>query len=94
MDVSEQVAFWRTSAREDFEAACELVEAGRTRHGMFFAHLAIEKALKAHVCMRTSRVPPRVHNLVRLAEFPAIAHGGSDRSPGGDECLQHRRAIP
>ena len=35
---------------------------------MFFAHLAIEKALKAHVCKQTSEVPPKMHNLARLAE--------------------------
>jgi hypothetical protein len=30
------------------------VARGRTRHGLFFAHLALEKTLKAHVCRATN----------------------------------------
>lgn len=45
-----------------------IVAQGRTRHGLFFAHLALEKLLKAHVCKQTGDLAPRMHNLVRLAE--------------------------
>lgn len=72
MNIEAQVLFWRRSAREDWDAAWELVRSGRTRHGLFFAHLALEKALKAHVCIRTSSVPPRIHNLVRLVQLAQI----------------------
>lgn len=72
MNVEGQVLFWRESAREDWDAAREMVRSGRRRHGLFFAHLALEKALKALVCRATSKVPPRIHNLVRLAELAHI----------------------
>jgi HEPN domain-containing protein len=39
---------------------------------MFFAHLALEKLLKAHVCRQTKDLAPRIHNLVRLAELAAL----------------------
>ena len=53
IDIAQQIAYWRSGAREDWSVAVDLVERGRTRHGLFFVHLAIEKALKAHVCERT-----------------------------------------
>lgn len=73
IDVEKQVAYWRNSAREDWEVAQELVENGRVRHGLFFAHLALEKALKAHICRQTRDLPPRIHNLVRLAQLSTLA---------------------
>jgi len=73
MDIGKQVNFWRQGAGEDWQVACELVDAGRVRHGLFFAHLALEKLLKAHVCHRTQDLAPRVHNLVRLAELAGLS---------------------
>ena len=68
MDVSKQIDYWRTSGDEDFAAAESLLERGHLRHCLFFAHLAIEKILKAHVTRQINDIPPRIHNLVRLAE--------------------------
>ena len=72
MDVQKQIDYWRTSSDEDFAAAESLLEKGHLRHCLFFAHLAIEKMLKAHVTRQTNDVPPRIHNLVRLAEIACI----------------------
>lgn len=49
-----------------------MVRHARLRHGLFFAHLALEKALKAHVCRHTQDLAPRMHNLVRLAELAEL----------------------
>jgi HEPN domain-containing protein len=68
MDVPKQVEYWRNGSNEDFEVAGELLEKGRFRHALFLAHLALEKMLKAHVTRATSDIPPRIHNLVNLAE--------------------------
>ena len=35
-------------------------------------HLAVEKALKAHVAKTTRAVPPHIHKLARLAEMAGI----------------------
>mgnify|MGYP001063169180 CR=1 FL=1 len=52
--------------------AAELLEKGRSRHALFFTHLAREKALKAHVCRHTGDLAPRTHNLVRLADLAGL----------------------
>jgi HEPN domain-containing protein len=69
IDVQKQVNFWRGSSLEDWQVAQELVDHHRLRHGLFFAQLAMEKLLKAHVCQTTQDLAPRIHNLIRLAEI-------------------------
>lgn len=58
---------------EDWAVACDLVEQGRIRHGLFFAHLALEKCLKAHVCRANNDIAPPIHNLLRLAEKASLS---------------------
>jgi len=72
MDVDKQVGYWRTGSREDLAAAESLLEKGHLRHSLFFAHLALEKMLKAHVVRTTRDDPPRIHNLVRLAQLAGL----------------------
>jgi len=72
MDARKQIDYWKTSADEDFAAAQSLLDKGHLRHALFFAHLAIEKMLKAHVTRQTGDLPPRIHNLVRLAEIAEL----------------------
>jgi len=73
VDIEKQIAYWQRGSQEDWLVAQELVERGRSRHGLFFAHLSLEKALKAHVCRRTRDLAPRTHNLVRLAELARLS---------------------
>ncbi len=72
VDMAKQIAYWRSGSDEDRNVAVELVSRGRIRHGLFFAHLAVEKMLKAHVCRATDELAPPIHNLVRLAARAAI----------------------
>ncbi len=72
IDIRKQIEYWRNGAQEDWQVANELVELKRTRHGLFFAHLALEKMLKAHVCRVTNNLAPKIHNLVRLAELTKL----------------------
>jgi len=72
IDINKQISYWKNGALEDWEVAQELVNNGRGRHGLFFAHLAIEKLIKAFVCRYTQDLAPRIHNLVRLAEIAAL----------------------
>ncbi|MFH0980834.1 MAG: HEPN domain-containing protein [Planctomycetota bacterium] len=72
MDVQKQIDYWVASAEEDFAAAHSLFDKGHLRHALFFAHLALEKMLKAHVTQKTAKVPPRTHNLLRLAELAGL----------------------
>jgi HEPN domain-containing protein len=72
MDVEKQIEYWKSGAEEDFAAAQSLLEKGHFRHCLFFAHLSIEKILKAHVVIATRDIPPRIHSLIRLAELAGL----------------------
>jgi len=73
MDLQEQFVRTIADAREDLDAAQDLLEAGKPRHGMFYAHLAIEKVLKALVVKATGSAPPRIHDLKRLAKLAGLS---------------------
>jgi HEPN domain-containing protein len=72
MDINEQVRYWKTGSAEDLAAAESLLEKGHLRHCLFFAHLALEKMLKAHVTQRTKNMPPWIHSLPRLATLAGL----------------------
>jgi HEPN domain-containing protein len=72
MDIEKQISYWITGAEEDFAAARALFEKGHLRHCLFLAHLAVEKRLKAHVIRQTKDVPPKLHNLIRLAQIAKL----------------------
>jgi HEPN domain-containing protein len=55
------------------QVAQDLIKRQRTRHGLFFLHLALEKLLKALVCRQTQDLAPRTHNLIRLAELAGVS---------------------
>jgi HEPN domain-containing protein len=67
MDFEKHVVYWSSSALEDIEAAEVLLDAKRARHGLFFAHLALEKILKAHFCRESKDIAPKIHNLLALS---------------------------
>jgi HEPN domain-containing protein len=72
VDIGKQIEHWCCGAEEDWAVAQDLVARGKVRHGLFFAHLALEKTLKAHVCRTTNELAPPIHNLVRLAEGASL----------------------
>ncbi len=93
MDVEKQIEYWRNGAGEDMAAARSLLDAGHPRQALFFAHLALEKMLKAHITKATQDIPPRTHDLLRLAEMAAIPVRGEQRqflARLQQHCLQGR----
>ena len=72
IDIDKQIKYWQDGALESLKSAKILIEKGRNADGLFFCHLAMEKALKAHVAKKTSETPPKTHNLVRLFELSHI----------------------
>lgn len=79
IDIKNQIAYWCNGAREDWSVAQELVDSGRTRHGLFFAHLALEKLLKAHVCRHAQDLAPRIHTLLRLADQTGLTFSNEQK---------------
>lgn len=59
---------WIERAKYDLETARAMLQAERYLYVVFCCQQAVEKALKALIVVRSGGTPPRLHNLVRLAE--------------------------
>ncbi len=68
VDIQKQIGYWINGAEDDIITAKLLIQEKRNLHGLFFCHLVIEKAIKAHVVKKSGDVAPRTHNLVHLSE--------------------------
>lgn len=69
MEIDQHIKFWLDSADHDLEAAESLLIADKFDWCPFLGHLVIEKALKAaYVRDNENHMPPRTHNLVKIAE--------------------------
>ncbi len=67
MTTAEVIEYWRKSADRDWKAVQDLMVSGNLIQALFFAHLVIEKLLKAHwVKDNEAALPPRTHNLEYL----------------------------
>jgi HEPN domain-containing protein len=70
MEKDEHIKYWLQSALRDWDVSCELVSSKRYMHALFFAHLVVEKLLKAHwVKENNENFPPRLHNLNALYDL-------------------------
>ncbi len=68
IDIPKQITFWINGAEDDLITAELLIQEKRILHGLFFCHLVIEKAIKAHYVKVVGEVAPRSHNLIYLSE--------------------------
>jgi HEPN domain-containing protein len=68
IDIKKQIEYWTKGAEDDLLTAELLIREKRILHGLFFCHLVIEKAIKAHVVNASGEVAPRSHNLIYLSE--------------------------
>ena len=68
IDLKKQIDYWTKGAEDDLLIADLLIRERKILHGLFFCHLVIEKAIKAHVVKKTRDVAPRSHNLNYLSE--------------------------
>ncbi|MBW1933887.1 MAG: HEPN domain-containing protein [Deltaproteobacteria bacterium] len=60
---------WVQQAEYDLETARGLLEIKRYLYVLFCCQQALEKMLKALIAKQTKELPPRSHNLTRLAEL-------------------------
>lgn len=72
IDVQKQIDYWIKGADGDILTADLLIREKRTLHGLFFCHLVIGKAIKAHIVKKIEDVAPRFHNLIYLAEIAGL----------------------
>lgn len=65
----EHTAYWVKTANNDWKVVKQLFDCKSYTHALFWAHLVLEKLLKAHwVKDNNENIPPKVHNLLRIAE--------------------------
>ncbi len=70
MTKEEHVKYWIESAEHDLETAESLMISKKYDWSLFIGHLVLEKILKAiFVLKNNNKVPPKIHNLVRLSEL-------------------------
>ncbi|MBT3368881.1 MAG: HEPN domain-containing protein [Nitrospina sp.] len=69
MKVEDHIQYWMDSAADDLDTAEKLFLVEKFDWCLFLGHLVLEKALKAHYVQdNENQMPPRVHNLVKLAK--------------------------
>jgi len=68
-DAAEQ---WAAQSLYDIETAKAMLDASRYLYVLFCCQQAVEKMLKALIAKRTRELPPRLHNLMRLAEVASL----------------------
>jgi HEPN domain-containing protein len=73
MKIDEHINYWLNSADHDLDTAESLFSAGKYDWCLFLGHLVLEKGLKSfYVKDNENRMPPKTHNLVKLAEKTTI----------------------
>ena len=73
MKIDEHIKYWLNSADHDLDTAEILFSAGKYDWCLFLGHLVLEKGLKSfYVKDNENRMPPKTHNLVKLAEKTTI----------------------
>ena len=76
--MSAKIEYWLELCDDDLLTAKALFQSERYLHMGFFCHLIAEKALKAVIVYKTDEIPPRLHDLGRLAVLGGISESLSD----------------
>lgn len=66
MELQEKINYWFESSKRDFDVVETLLKSNKYSQGLFFLHLAIEKAIKGLVLKNTGESSLPIHNLERL----------------------------
>lgn len=72
IEAERHVAHWRDGSVRSFACVPTLTDGQFWAEALFWTHLVVEKALKAHVVKVTGDTPPYIHNLLRLAELGKV----------------------
>lgn len=70
--MNDRISYWLELCDDDLITAKALFDAGRFLHMGFFCHLIAEKGLKAIIVEKTNEIPPRIHDLYKLATQGAV----------------------
>lgn len=68
MKYEDEIEYWIKTAEHDLPVAESLFSSGHYVWCLFIGHLVLEKILKAHYVKDNHESPPKIHDLVKLAE--------------------------
>jgi len=68
MDKTQQIEYWLSSAAHDLDVAETLFQNEKYDWCLFIGHLVIEKVLKDFYARDKGKIPPKIHNLLKLAD--------------------------
>jgi len=68
----DKVDYWLDLCEDDLLTAKALLDSNRLLHMGFFCNMIAEKAFKAAIAKNTDEMPPRIHDLQRLAVFGGV----------------------
>jgi len=67
------IDYWVDTAENDWVTVDALLAAKRYSHCLFWAHLVLEKLVKAHwVKNHEENIPPKTHNIIWLLDESAV----------------------
>lgn len=66
--MQKDIDYWLNLAQYDIKTAQAMLNSGRYLYVLFTCQQALEKTLKALVVKTTNQFPPRIHDLLKLAE--------------------------
>lgn len=70
--MNDKSKYWIDTAQYDLDSAKVMLGGRRYLYVGFMCHLTIEKALKAVVAKDEELMPPKIHNLLKLASMTNI----------------------
>jgi HEPN domain-containing protein len=76
--MNDKAKYWLELCDDDLMTAKWLLQGGRLLHMGFFCNMIVEKALKAVIAEQTDEIPPKIHDLPKLADKGGIYHILSD----------------
>ena len=68
----DKVAYWLNLADDDVSVVKLLLKGNKYPQAGFFCHLIVEKSLKAVIANNSEEMPPRTHDLLKLAHRGSI----------------------
>jgi len=66
--MNDKAKYWLEMCDEDLISAKWNLKGKRFLWVAFICHLVVEKSLKAIIAERTNKIPPKIHDLLQLAE--------------------------
>ncbi|MDR1917914.1 MAG: HEPN domain-containing protein [Christensenellaceae bacterium] len=68
----EKSSYWFELANDDLKVAKCLLDSKYLLHCGYFCHQIVEKSIKALIIKNTNTIPPKTHDLARLAKLASI----------------------